>query len=328
MKNFAYTRPATAREAVAAVAAQPTTAFLGGGTNLVDLMKYGVTAPDRLVDVTRLLPADITELPGGGVRIGAGASNTAAANHALLRTRYPAVSQALLSGATTQLRNMATMGGNLLQRTRCPYFMDVGFGACNKRQPGSGCAALEGFNRNLGILGTSKSCIATHPSDLCIALAAFDAVVQVQGLAGSRSIAFADFHRLPGDTPQFDNTLPHGELITALDLPALPWATHSYYLKIRDRNSYAFALVSVAAALDVQNGVIQQARLALGGVAHKPWRALEAERSLVGQPATAASFGRAAALAVAGAHAYEHNAFKPELARRTVVRALQTLVQA
>ena len=244
------------------------------------------------------------------MRIGAGATNTQVANHQLVRTRYPFLSQALLAGATTQLRNKATMGGNLLQRTRCPYFTDIGFPNCNKRVPGSGCAALGGFQRIHAILGQSENCIATHPSDMAVALTALDAVVQVQGARDSRSIPLTEFHRLPGDTPHLDTNLRHGELITSVDLPRLNWAR---------------SLISVACALDLQNGVIRGARLALGGVAHKPWRALEAESALQNQPATTQTFESAAQAAMTQARSYEGNAFKPELARRTIVRALTTL---
>ena len=325
MKPFDYSRARNAREAVSTVSSQPTTKYLGGGTNLIDLMKDGVETPDVLVDVTRLPLDAISELPGGGLRLGAMASNTEAANHPLVRANYPVLSQALLSGATAQLRNKATVGGNLLQRTRCYYFTDPEYAACNKRAPGSGCSALDGFNRIHAILGANENCIATHPSDMAVALAALDATVQVLGPRGARSIPLSDFHRLPGDTPQLDTNLRHGELITSVDLPALGWAKNSIYIKVRDRASYAFALVSVACALEVQGGTIRSARLALGGVAHKPWRATEAERALVGQAANTESFARAGEAAVAGAVGREHNAFKIELAKRTVARALESV---
>ena len=321
MKPFAYTRATTEQAAIQAIA-QSNTKFLAGGTNLIDLMKENVEQPGRLVDINRLALATIVDREGG-VRLGALAKNSDTANHRLVRERFPLVSQAILAGASAQLRNAATNGGNLMQRTRCYYFYDVTM-PCNKRQPGSGCGALEGFSRIHAILGASTQCIATHPSDMCVALAALDAVVHVQGPQGARSIPFAEFHRLPGDTPQIDTNLKRDELITAIDLPAAAsvFAPHSYYLKVRDRASYAFALVSVAAALDLRNGTIQQARLALGGVAHKPWRATNAEQVLNGQRADETVFRRAAAAAMEGAQGTEHNRFKIELGRRAIVRAL------
>ena len=324
MKTFDYTRADSTEEAISAINSIEQAKFLGGGTNLIDLMKEGVEQPDHLVDVTKLSLGDITELPDGGVRIGAMARNSDTANHPLIRQRYPVLSQAFLAGASPQLRNMATVGGNLMQRTRCYYFTDVSM-PCNKRQPGSGCAAIEGFNRIHAILGTSEQCIATHPSDMCVALAALDAVVRVQGSNGEREIALVDFHTLPGDTPQIETELQPGELITAVDLPAADWANNSYYLKVRDRNSYAFALVSVAAALNVQDNVIQDARVAMGGVAHKPWRATKAESMLVGKSASEDTFRQAAETALSGAQTYEHNAFKIELGKRAIVRALSTV---
>jgi xanthine dehydrogenase YagS FAD-binding subunit len=322
MKPFAYTRATSPHTAVQAVAQEQTAKFLAGGTNLIDLMKEGVEQPDRLVDINRLELTRIEERDGG-VRLGALAKNSDTANQPLVRERYPLVTQAILAGASPQLRNAATNGGNLMQRTRCTYFYDVAM-PCNKRQPGSGCGALEGFNRMHAIFGASEQCIATHPSDLCIALAALDAVVQVEGPRGARSIPFADFHRLPGDTPQIDTNLGRDELITAIDLPAASavFAPRSYYLKVRDRASYAFALVSVAAALDVQGGMIRQARVAMGGVAHKPWRAQQAELILTAARAEEQTFRRAADAAMEGAHGYEHNRFKIELGRRAIVRAL------
>jgi xanthine dehydrogenase YagS FAD-binding subunit len=280
-----------------------------------------------LIDITRLPLAQVEELPGGkGVRIGALARNSDVADHPLIRQRYPVLSQAFLAGASPQLRNMATVGGNLLQRTRCYYFYDPAFPACNKRNPGSGCGALEGYNRVHAILGQSDQCIATNPSDMNVALAALDAIVRVQGAKGEREIPIADFHRLPGDTPNVDTNLQPDELITAVDLPALPSATRSHYLKVRDRASYAFALVSVAAILDLgPDGTITGARIALGGVAHKPWRGLEAEKGLAGQKADEKSFRAAAEAALAGAKGYKHNSFKIELAKRSIVRALSTL---
>ena len=323
MTPFAYRRAQSVDDAVR-LAQAPGAHFLGGGTNLIDLAKGGVVQPMLLVDITRLPLADVAETPDGGVRIGAMARNSDVANHPLVRTRYPLLSQALLAGASPQLRNMATVGGNLLQRTRCPYFYDTGFEHCNKRAPGSGCGAVDGINRNHAILGASPSCIATHPSDMCVALAALRASVRVRGARGERRIAMADFHRLPGDTPQRDTTLAMGELIVGVDLPPDGFAGHAHYLKVRDRASYAFALVSVAAALDVRGGVIQDAALALGGVAHKPWRRPEAETRLVGREPTDAVFGEAADLLLQGARPASQNGFKVTLARRAIVRALQT----
>lgn len=322
MKPFEYSKAADIQSAIQEAARSPQTRFIGGGTNLVDLMKYRVEQPDRLIDINKLPLNKIEELPNGGVRVGALARNSDMANHPLIRERYPVLAEALLAGASAQLRNSATAGGNLLQRTRCYYFYDVGFTECNKRNPGSGCAALDGYNRIHAILGASDKCIATHPSDMAVALAALGATVQAQGPKGTRSIAFADFHRLPGDTPQFDTTLQQGELITSIDLPAFPAAKNSHYLKVRDRASYAFALVSVAAVLDVQGGTIRDARLALGGVAHKPWRVTAVEQSLNGKEPGDPAYQGAANLLMAGAKTFPHNAFKVELAKRSVVRAL------
>lgn len=324
MKPFAFTRASNNQSAIQAVVRDQAARFIAGGTNLVDLMKEDVEQPDHLVDINRLALTRIEER-NGGLRLGALARNSDTANHRLVRERFPLVSQAILSGASAQLRNAATNGGNLMQRTRCYYFYDTAM-PCNKRQPGSGCGALEDFNRMHAILGASTQCIAVHPSDMCVALVALDAVVQVEGPQGARTIPFAEFHRLPGDTPQLDTNLKHGELITAIDLPAAAsgFAAHSYYLKIRDRASYAFALVSVAVGLDIQNGTIRQARLALGGVAHKPWRAPEAEAVLNGARANQETFRRAATAALERAQGYKHNSFKIELGRRAIVRALTT----
>ena len=321
MKPFAYTRAANQQAAIQAVA-QENAKFLAGGTNLIDLMKENVEQPSRLVDINRLEFTRIVEREGG-LRLGALAKNSDTANHRLVRERYPLVSQAILAGASAQLRNAATNGGNLMQRTRCYYFYDVAM-PCNKRQPGSGCGALEGFSRIHAIFGASRQCIATHPSDMCVALAALEAVVNVEGPQGARTIPFADFHRLPGDTPQVDTNLRRDELITGIDLPAASsvFSSNSYYLKVRDRASYAFALVSIAAALEIRDGVIQKARLAMGGVAHKPWRATAAEQVLNGQRAEEAVFRRAAETAMQGAVGTEHNRFKIELGRRAIVRAL------
>ena len=321
MMPFVYRRAASIDEAVR-LGGEDGSVFIGGGTNLLDLMKGGVATPQRLIDVSRLKMAEITELPDGGVRIGASARNSDAANHPLIRTRYPLLAQALLAGASPQLRNMATVGGNLLQRTRCPYFYDIAFEHCNKRKPGSGCDALEGLHRNHAVLGASDACIATHPSDMCVALAALRAQVRVRGARDERVIAMSDFHRLPGDTPQRDTALEPGELITAVDLPRSPFAAHAHYLKVRDRASYAFALVSVAAALDIADGTVRDAALALGGVAHRPWRVPQAERALVGRPLSADAMQAAADAALQGARPRPHNKFKVELARRSIVRAL------
>jgi len=291
-------------------------------------MKMGVETPAQIIDINRLPLAAVEELPKGrGVRIGGLARNSDVAEHALIKSKYPVLSEALLAGASPQLRNRATTGGNLLQRTRCSYFYDPDFPACNKRKSGSGCGALHGFNRMHAILGQSEQCIATHPSDMCVALAALEAVVIVSGPKGERRIAFQDFHRLPGDTPEHETNLAHEELITAVDLPAHPFAARSHYLKVRDRESYAFALVSVAAALELgADGKIKSARIALGGVAHKPWRALEAEQSLAGKTPDITQFRRAADSALANARGYQYNHFKIELARRSIVCALTTVM--
>jgi xanthine dehydrogenase YagS FAD-binding subunit len=301
---------------------QPGAKFIGGGTNLLDLYKSGIERPLRLIDVSRLALDGIAELPGGGLRIGATASNTAVANHPLVRQRYRLLSEALLNGASHQLRNMATVGGNLLQRTRCYYFTDPTLGPCNKRTPGAGCAALDGYNRNHAILGTSEHCIATNPSDMSVALCALDAFVRLQGQDGERTVPLADFHRLPEDRPQDDTVIAVGELITAVDLPPPRFAA-SHYLKVRDRASYEFALVAVAAALDLRDGVMVDARVVLGGVAHKPWRAQAAEDVLRGQPVTDDVLRRAGEAAVQGAQPRVHNGFKVELAQRAVERALR-----
>jgi xanthine dehydrogenase YagS FAD-binding subunit len=305
------------------LAGQPGVKFIGGGTNLLDLYKSGIERPMRLVDVSRLALDAIEELPDGGLRIGATASNTAAANNPLVRQRYRLLSDALLNGASSQLRNMATVGGNLLQRTRCYYFTDPTLGPCNKRTPGAGCSALDGYNRNHAILGASDQCIATNPSDMSVALCALDAVVRLQGPDGERVVPLADFHRLPEDRPQDDTVIAPGELITAVDLPPPRFAGHTHYLKVRDRASYEFALVAVAAALDMDGGTVRDARVVLGGVAHKPWRAHAAEDLLRGQALTDDSLRRAGVAAVQGAVARQHNAFKIELAQRAVERALR-----
>ncbi|MGX6605803.1 FAD binding domain-containing protein [Micromonosporaceae bacterium Da 78-11] len=319
MKTFAY-RSAT--DVATAVALEPGATFLAGGTNLVDLMKLGVATPDVLVDISRLPLAEVSELPGGGLRIGAAVRNSDLAAHPLVRRDYPVLSQALLAGASGQLRNMATTGGNLLQRTRCRYFMDAAK-PCNRRRPGSGCPAREGDHRNLAVLGGSASCIATHPSDMAVALAALDAVVQVSGPAGERSIAVTELYRLPGDTPQRDTVLEHGELITAVDVPALRFGANSAYRKARDRASYAFAVGSVAAAVDVRDATVHDVRLAFGAVAPKPWRALIAEEALRGGPATREAFLAAADAELVAAEPLRDNAFKLTLIRNLVASVLE-----
>ena len=328
MKLFHYER-ATSPEAAIHTGAAPGAKFLAGGTNLVDLMKYQVEAPSTLVDIGHLDLARITANPDGSVTIGALVRNSDLADHALIKTRYPLLSQALLSGASPQLRNMATTGGNLLQRTRCYYFTDVSFSACNKRAPGSGCAAVQGYNRIHAILGQTdhgaqspETCIATHPSDMCVAMAALAATVEVQGAKGPRKIAFAEFHKLPGKTPSVETALRADELITGVTLPADKFSKNAYYLKVRDRNSYAFALVSVAAGLEMEGGNVKSAGIALGGVALKPWRKEDAEKALVGKPPSQEAFASAAEILLAGAKGYEHNTFKIELAKQSVVRAL------
>lgn len=321
MHSISYERARDVAHAIE-LGRAPGSKFIGGGTNLLDLYKSGIERPVTLVDVSRLALNGVEELPDGGLRIGATASNTAAANHPLVRQRYRVLSEAILNGASAQLRNMATVGGNLLQRTRCYYFTDPAFKQCNKREPGSGCAALDGFNRIHAILGASPACIATNPSDMAVALVALDASVRLAGPDGERAVPVADFHRLPGDTPQFDTVIKQGELIVAIDLPA-PRFGAQHYVKVRDRASYAFALVSVAVALDLHDGVVRDLRLVLGGVAHKPWRAAQAEDLLRGQALGDDVLAQAAAAAVTGAHAYQHNTFKIELAQRAVQRALR-----
>ncbi len=322
MNSFTFARATEPAAAVRELAAHDGAQLVAGGTNLLDLMKENVARPPRLVDINRLPLAQIEERPDGGLRLGALATNADTAYHPAVQARYPLLARTILAGASPQLRNMATNGGNLLQRTRCYYFYDVGT-PCNKREPGSGCPAIAGLNRMHAILGTSEQCIATYPGDMAVALAALEAVVQVQGPDGERSIPLGEFHRLPGDTPQFDNNLRPDELITAIDLPRRGFAKHHSYVKVRDRSSYAFALVSVAAGLEMEGGKITTARLALGGVAHKPWRDPEAEALLVGQAAGADAFRAAADHLLRDARGYRFNAFKIELARRAVVRALR-----
>jgi xanthine dehydrogenase YagS FAD-binding subunit len=321
MINFQYSRANDVSDAVREVAAAPAAKFIAGGTNLIDLMKDDVERPLRLIDISRLPLKSVEQTPDGGLRIGALVPNSDLAYDALIAQRYPLVGSAILAGASQQLRNMASTGGNLLQRTRCAYFYDTAT-PCNKREPGSGCSAIKGVNRVHAILGASESCIATHPSDLCVALAALDAKVHVTGPAGARAIAFDDFHRLAGDTPNVDTNLHAHEIVTAVELPQAGFAKNYSYLKIRDRLSYAFALVSVAAALELEGGSIKEARVALGGVAHKPWRNRTVEAALRGQAPTEAAFASAADSLLQGAKGYGHNDFKVELARRTIIRAL------
>ena len=324
MRDFTYSRAQDQQAALSLLSQSTSTKFLGGGTNLIDLMRENIEQPDALVDITRLPLSSIEELPEGGLRIGALARNSQVAGNKLVRERYPVLSQAILMGASAQLRNMATTGGNLMQRTRCYYFYDSAAN-CNKRRPGSGCDAIEGFNRIHAILGTSSECIATHPSDMCVAMAALDAVVNVTGKSGDRTIPLVDFHRLPGNTPDRDTNLQPDELIVSVDLPALPFARRSMYRKVRDRASYAFAIVSVAAALEIENGAAKQVRIALGGVAHKPWRAEKAEQFLTGKTLNEEIFHQAAALELQDAKPFRHNGFKVDLAERTIVNVLTEL---
>jgi len=320
MNNFDYRKAGNTDQAIKDVSNRPAAQFIAGGTNLIDLWKYDLTHPETLVDLNGLdALKTITELPDGGLRLGALVSNNTTAYDPTVQERYPLLSRTILAGATAQIRNAATNGGNLLQRTRCYYFYDA-TSPCNKRNPGSGCPAIKGQNRLHAILGQSESCIATMPSDMCVALAALEAVVQVNGPDGKREIALADFHRLPGERPELDNHLEAGELITSIDLPARGYANHHSYLKLRDRNSYAFALVSVATGYELEGGKIAHARVALGGVAHKPWRVTEGEAALNGQEPTESTFATAADIILAGAHGYEHNKFKIELARRAIIR--------
>jgi xanthine dehydrogenase YagS FAD-binding subunit len=327
MNPFHYQRAAAPEEAIHVVSATRGAKFLGGGTNLIDLMKYDVEHPTTLVDINHLSFTQVTAASDGTTTIGAGVRNSDLANHQIIRTTYPLLSQALLSGASAQLRNMATTGGNLMQRTRCYYFNDTAYTECNKRNPGSGCAAMNGFNRIHAILGTSESCIATNPSDMNVALAALNATIHVQSAKGKRTIALRDFHLLPGTTPQIETALKPDELITSVELPPSRFAKHSYDLKVRDRQSYAFALVSVAAGLELDGTTVKSAGLALGGVAPKPWHSAEAEKALVGSPATADTFRKAADLAVAEARPQKYNAFKVELAKTSIVRALALAAQ-
>lgn len=323
MKNFTYSRAENADTAINLIGQNSNAKFLGGGTNLVDLMRENIEQPESLIDVT-LLSKEISETSGGGLLIGAAVKNTTLANDEIVREKFPVLSQAILFGASGQIRNMATVGGNLLQRTRCYYFYDDA-AKCNKREPNSGCDAIGGFNRIHAILGTSESCIATHPSDMCVALTALDAKVFVEGKNGKREINFTDFHKLPAETPQIETELQDGELITAIEIPKNDFVKNSLYRKVRDRASYAFALVSAAAALEVEDNKIKNVRIALGGVAHKPWRAVEAENFLNGKEATEENFRKAAESELKNAKGFGHNDFKIELAKRTIVSVLNEL---
>jgi xanthine dehydrogenase YagS FAD-binding subunit len=324
MTPFEFMRVEDRREAIRAISGNDGSRLIAGGTNLVDLMKMGVEQPARVVDINPLPLQRVEVLADGRVRIGALVRNSDLAYDTTIQKRYPVLSEALLSGASAQLRNMATVGGNLMQRTRCPYFYDTAF-ACNKRHPGAGCAALEGFNRSHAVLGTSDKCIATHPSDMCVALAALEATVCVEGARGERKISFSEFHVLPGETPQKETALEPGELITAVEIPDLPFAARSHYLKVRDRASYEFALASAAVALEVEGGTIKDARIALGGVGTKPWRAAGAEKVLNGAMNDERAYERAAEEALRGAEPRAFNRFKIELAKRTLVKALKTV---
>ena len=322
MNQFQYVRANTAKTAIGALAKDPSAAFLAGGTNLIDLMKNGVTAPPKLVDIN---PIPLTEIrkQNNNLYIGALATNSDVANHKLVLQNQPLLAMALNAGASAQLRNVATVGGNMMQRTRCFYFNNPDL-PCNKRQPGSGCGALEGYNRMHAIFGANPQCVAVNPSDMSVALAALDAMVLISGPKGDRRVLFTDFHRLPGDHPEKDNNLMKGELITGIEIPDNTFSKNVNYLKVRDRSSYAFALVSVAAALNIKNNTIKEARLAMGGVAHKPWRLTEAEKALVGKPATEATFKQAAEIVMQGAKGLKYNSFKLKMAPNTIIEALKT----
>ena len=323
MNPFSYTRADGIEDAIV-LGSSDGSKYLGGGTNLVDLMRETLEQPASLVDVTGL-STTISETSDGGLLIGAGVRNSAVAEHLAVRTRYPVLARALLAGASGQIRNMATVGGNLLQRTRCTYFYDDDGSRCNKRVPGQGCDAIDGFNRYHAILGSSAACVATHPSDMAVALAALGALVHLQSAHEKRALPLLELHRLPGDHPEIETALQPGELITAVELPSLPFAARSTYRKVRDRSSYAFALVSVAAALELESGIVKDVRIALGGVAHKPWRALKAETALKGQPATEAAFHRCAEAELTEARPLSDNGFKVELAKRTITAVLMDL---
>lgn len=320
MNPFSYVRPNNLKAAIEAMARDHSARFIAGGTNLLDLMKNGVTLPEKLIDINQLPLREIRQ-DGNTLHIGALVLNSDLAAHELVKTQHPLLSEALLAGASQQLRNMATVGGNMMQRTRCSYFYDTSM-PCNKRQPNSGCGAIGGINRMHAIFGASDNCIAVHPSDMCVALAALEATVLVAGPKGERRIPFTDFHRLPGNTPQLDNNLAKNELITAVEIPAHPFTKHICYLKVRDRASYAFALVSVAVAMDISDNVIRNIRIAMGGVAHKPWRLPDAEKALTGKAPTSDNFRLAANIAIQGAKTYAHNGFKKDLAFNSIQTAL------
>lgn len=326
MNNFTYTRATSVKDAVQRAASDKNSLFIGGGTNVVDRLKAFLDEPSQLIDISRLQMQSIERMTNGGWRVGALVTNTALADHPEIRRNYPFLSRAIVSGASQQIRNVATVGGNLLQRTRCPYYYDTAF-ACNKREPGSGCPAATGINRMHAILGASEQCVAVHPSDMCVALAALDAVVEVEGAKGKRQIPFVNFHRLPENTPQRDSNLEAGELITAIILPPLSLVKSGVYLKLRDRTSYSFALISVAAALEVAGDKIKDVRLAMGGVAHKPWRANEAEKFLIGKPADINTLTQAANIALQGAKPLAHNGYKIEMTKRAIRRALMVSAQ-
>jgi len=327
MKPFKFKRASSVVEAIEEIAKNPKAKFIAGGTNILDLMKEGIESPDELVDISRLPLAQIRMLPNGNLSIGALARNTETANHQIIRQKYPLLSQAILSGASQQIRNMATNGGNLMQRTRCPYFYDISM-PCNKRNPGSGCAALEGLNRTHAILGWSEKCISVYPGDMAVALTALDASIKIQGKNAERIVKISDFFRLPEDNPEKDNDLNHGELITSIEIPKNNFANRSYYLKIRDRASYAFALVSVAVGIELEGGKIKDARIALGGVAHKPWRASDAEKIILGKAPSENIFRAAAEEEMKKAKPLAHNKFKVELTKRAIVRALLNALNA
>lgn len=320
MNNFAFTKATDIGSAISLTNSHDDNKLIAGGTNIIDLMKYFVTQADTLVDINQISGlSEITEVPEGGIKIGALITNAETAHHAIIEQKYPLLSKAILAGASAQIRNMATNGGNLLQRTRCYYFYDVNT-PCNKREPGSGCSAMTGYNRIHAILGHSDNCIAVFPSDMCVALAALDAVVHISGPDGERTLEFSDFHRLPGDTPEIDNNLKKGELITGIALPEQGFSENYSYLKLRDRASYSFALVSVATGLELENGKIKEASIALGGVAHKPWRVKEAEEFLVDKETTKENFSQAADMILKGAVGFEHNSFKIDLAKKAIIR--------
>ncbi len=320
MNNFSYTKAYSVDEAVSLTNVNEDNKIIAGGTNIIDLMKYFVTEAETLIDINKIEGiGDIVEIDNGGILIGALMTNADTAYHPLIEEKYPLLSKAILAGASAQIRNMATNGGNLLQRTRCYYFYDINT-PCNKRTPGSGCSAIKGYNRIHAILGHSENCIAVFPSDMCVALAALDAVVHISGPDGDRKLQFSDFHRLPGDTPNIDNNLKKAEVIIGIELPEKGFSENYSYLKLRDRSSYAFALVSVATGLELENGMIKEARIALGGVSHKPWRVQEAEEFLKDKVANAESFAAAADIILQGAVGFEHNSFKINLAKKAIVR--------